>query len=127
MYQDIKETLDELPDECFREYKKGCKAWFSCWNMPEHLPFKRFASNAAFYYHMCISFFLFESFKYDMDSPVIKITWYAMSFRRKVLDTAGQIIRTGRRIHGDSFLPGWPMKIKVSQARKTPKIKTPRL
>ena len=186
MYADIKETLDELPDECFREYKKGCKAWFytkfgnrrKSWKKfyrtiyakpvseddgqvlleyarpeliiytnigmdneitrsilkahnsdetqispqaiinayhfrardelvnralkdfgTEHLPFKRFASNAAFYYLMCISFFLFESFKYDMDSPVIKITWYAESFRRKVLDTAGQIIRTGRRIY----------------------------
>jgi hypothetical protein len=186
MYADIKETLDELPDECFREYKKGCKAWFytefgnrrKSWKKfwrtiyakpvneddgqvlleyarpeliiytnigmdneitrsilkahnsdeteispqaiinayhfrardelvnralknfgTEHLPFKRFASNAAFYYLMCISFFLFETFKYDMDSPVIKITWYAESFRRKVLDTAGQIIRTGRRIY----------------------------
>jgi hypothetical protein len=64
----------------------------------EHLPFKRFASNAAFYYLMCISFFLFEAFKYDIDSPAIKITWYAESFRRKVLDSAGQIIRTDRRI-----------------------------
>ncbi len=64
----------------------------------EHLPFKRFASNAAFYYLMCISFFLFESFKYDMDSPAIKITWYAESFRRKVLDIAAQIIRSSRRI-----------------------------
>lgn len=186
MYADIKETLDELPDECFLEYKKGCKAWFytdfgnrrKSWKKfwrtiyakpfneddgqilleyarpeliiytnigmdnditrsilkahnsdeteispqaiinayhfrardelvnralkdfgTEHLPFKRFASNAAFYYLMCISFILFESFKYDMDSPVIKITWYAESFRRKVLDTAGQIIRTGRRIY----------------------------
>jgi len=34
-----------------------------------------------------------------MDSPVIKINWYAETFRRKVLDTAGQIIRTGRRIY----------------------------
>ena len=65
----------------------------------EHLPFKRFTSNAAFYYLMCVSFFLFESFKYDMDSPVIKITWYAKSFRRKVLDIAGQITHTGRRIY----------------------------
>ncbi|GEM_PF-2577804 len=38
---------------------------------------------------MCISFFLFEAFKYDIDSPVIKITWYADSFRRKLLDIAG--------------------------------------
>jgi len=186
MYQDIKETIDQIPDESFREYKKGVKAWFytefggrrkswkTFWRTiyakpftedggqimleyarpeliiytnigmnneitrgilkahksdeteispqaiisayhfrardelvnralkdfgTEHLPFKRFASNAAFYYLMCISFLLFEAFKYDIDSPAIKITWYAESFRRKVLDIAGQIIRTGRRIY----------------------------
>jgi hypothetical protein len=185
MYLDIKETIDQLPDESFREYQKGTKAWFytefggrrKSWKRfwrtiyakpiteddgqvlleyarpeliiytnigmnneitrsilkahksdeteispqaiinayhfrardelvnralkdfgTEHLPFKRFASNAAFYYLMCISFFLFEAFKYDIDSPAIKITWYAESFRRKVLDSAGQIIRTDRRI-----------------------------
>ncbi|ORC27002.1 hypothetical protein B4O97_19065 [Marispirochaeta aestuarii] len=185
MYQDIKDDLDQMPDNSFQEYKKGPKAWFytefgnrrKSWKRfyrtiyakpitedngqvlleyarpeliiytnigmgnaitssilkahrsdeteispeaiinayhfrardelvnralkdfgTEHLPFKRFASNAAFYYLMCISFFLFESFKYDMDSPAIKITWYAVSFRRKVLDIAGQIIRSGRRI-----------------------------
>jgi hypothetical protein len=63
----------------------------------EHLPFKRFASNAAYYYLMCISFLLFEAFKYDIDSPVIAITWYASTFRRKCLDIAGKIIRTGGR------------------------------
>jgi len=186
MYRDIKETIDQMPDESFREYKKGAKAWFYTefggkrknWNRfwrtiyakpiteddgqimleyarpeliiytnigmnnevtrgvlkahksnetqispqaiinayhfrardelvnralkdfgTEHLPFKRFASNAAFYYLMCISFFMFEAFKYDIESPVIKITWYAESFRRKVLDIAGQIIRTGRKIY----------------------------
>lgn len=186
MYQDIKDNLDQMPDNSFWEYKKGQKAWYytefgnrrKSWKRfwrtiyakpiteddgqvlleyarpeliiytnigmkneithsilrahrsdeteispeaiinayhfrardelvnralkdfgTEHLPFKRFASNAAFYYLMCLSFFLFESFKYDMDSPAIKITWYAESFRRKVLDIAGQIIRTGRRIY----------------------------
>jgi hypothetical protein len=185
MYQDIKETVDQLPDDAFWEYKKGTKSWFytefgnrrKSWNSfwrtiyakpiteddgqilleyarpeviiytnigmnneitrsilrahksdeteispeaiinayhfrardelvnralknfgTEHLPFKRFTSNAAFYYLMCISFVLFESFKYDIDSPVIEITWYAETFRRKVLDIAGQIIHTGRRI-----------------------------
>jgi hypothetical protein len=28
MYLDIKETIDQLPDESFREYQKGTKAWF---------------------------------------------------------------------------------------------------
>ncbi|MBN2737362.1 MAG: hypothetical protein JXR70_10315 [Spirochaetales bacterium] len=43
----------------------------------EQLPFKRFASNAAFYYMMVISFFLFETFKYDIDCEQITLQWYA--------------------------------------------------
>ena len=37
----------------------------------EHVPFKRFAANAAYYYLMAIAFFLFETFKQDIDSPLI--------------------------------------------------------
>ena len=185
LYQDIKETVDQLPNDAFGEYKKDTKTWVytefgnrrKCWNRfwrtiyakpiteengqilleyarpeviiytnigipneitssivmahegdtreisaeaiintyhvrardelvnralkdfgTEHLPFKRFTANAAFYYLMCISFVLFESFKYDIDSPVLEITWYAETFRRKVLDIAGQIIHRGRRM-----------------------------
>lgn len=61
----------------------------------EHVPFKRFASNAAYYYLMLIAFFLFESFKQDMDSPVIPVTWYPTTFRRRCLDIAGKITRSG--------------------------------
>lgn len=64
----------------------------------EHLPFKRFISNAAYYYLMAISFFIFESFKEDADSPAIAITWYAQTFRRRLLDFAGQIVSSGRRL-----------------------------
>ena len=64
----------------------------------EQLPFKRFVPNAAFYYMMLISFFLFESFKYDIDSEIIPIQWYATTFRRRCLDIAGKIIRTGRKL-----------------------------
>ena len=64
----------------------------------ERLPFKSFTSNAAYYYLMCIAFFMFESFKYDIDCPGIEITWYAETFRRKVLDIAGKIVCTARRI-----------------------------
>ena len=64
----------------------------------EHLPFKRFAPNAAFYYMMTISFFLFESFKYDIDSDIIPLQWYATTFRRRCLDIAGKIVRTGRQL-----------------------------
>jgi hypothetical protein len=64
----------------------------------EQLPFKRFTPNTAFYYMMVISFFLFESFKYDIKCETIPIEWYATTFRRRCLDIAGKIIRTGRQI-----------------------------
>ena len=64
----------------------------------EQLPFKRFAPNAAYYYMMLISFFLFESFKYDLDCEIIPVEWYATTFRRRCLDIAGKIIRTGRQL-----------------------------
>ena len=64
----------------------------------EQLPFKRFTSNAAFYYMMVISFFLFESFKYDIDSEIIPLQWYATTFRRRCLDIAGKKVRTGRQV-----------------------------
>lgn len=64
----------------------------------EHLPFKRFASNAAYYYLMAISFFIFEAFKKDANSSAVEITWYAQTFRRKFIDFAGQIVSSGRRL-----------------------------
>jgi hypothetical protein len=185
LYDDIKQFIDAMPDETFREYKKGRSAWFYCqfgnrrkswqrfWRTiyakpvsdddgqvlleyakpesiiytnigmrneitrsilalhgnsateispqaiitsyhfrardelvnrafkdfgTEHLPFKSFRSNAAYYYLMSIAFFLFESFKVDMDSPTIPVTWYAGTFRRRCLDIAGKIIHTGGKI-----------------------------
>ena len=76
---------DELVNRAFKEFGT------------EHLPFKRFASNAAYYYLMVIGFFLFETFKRDMDSPVIPVTWYPTTFRRRCLDIAGKIVRTAGR------------------------------
>lgn len=64
----------------------------------EQLPFKRFASNAAFYYMMVISFFLFETFKYDIDCETIPLQWYAGTFRRLCLDIASKIVRTARQV-----------------------------
>ena len=46
---------------------------------------------------MVIAFFLFETFKQDMDSPVIPVTWYPTTFRRRCLDIAGKIVRTAGR------------------------------
>ena len=64
----------------------------------EQLPFTRFAPNAAFYYLMVISFFLFEVFKKDVGADIIPLTWYATTFRRHCLDVAGKIVRTGRQV-----------------------------
>jgi hypothetical protein len=64
----------------------------------EQLPFLRFASNAGFYYLMTIAYFLFEAYKYDLGNDVVPLTWYATTFRRHVIDIAGKIVRSGRRI-----------------------------
>lgn len=61
----------------------------------EEMPFKRFAANTAFYYCMLISFFLFETFKEDVLSGVVPVKSYATTVRRKALDFAAKIVRTG--------------------------------
>ena len=58
----------------------------------EQLPFKRFQQNAAFYYTMVISFFLFEAFKEDVCTPVVAVSSYATTLRRKIIDIAGKIV-----------------------------------
>lgn len=64
----------------------------------EELPFKRFHQNAAFYYTMLIGFFLYESFKEDVCSPIVAISCYATTLRRKILDVAGKIVRHAGKI-----------------------------
>lgn len=64
----------------------------------EELPFKRFVPNMAVYYCMLIGFFLYETFKEDVLADVIPITSYATTVRRKVIDIAAKIVRTGGRI-----------------------------
>ncbi len=64
----------------------------------EQLPFKRFAANSAFYYCMLISFFLFETFKEDVLAGVISPVSYATTVRRKLVDIAAKIIKTGGEI-----------------------------
>lgn len=64
----------------------------------EALPFKRFAPNAAVYYFMVLAFFLFESFKEDVLAGVTPVSSYATTIRRKVIDIAAKIVRTGGKI-----------------------------
>lgn len=64
----------------------------------EQMPFKRFAPNAAFYYTMLVAFFLHESFKQDVCTPVLEPVCYATTLRRKVIDIAAKIVRHGGRV-----------------------------
>ena len=62
------------------------------------LPFKRFPANAAFYYTMLVAFFLYESFKQDVCDPVVPLSCYATTLRRRILDVAGKIVRHAGQI-----------------------------
>jgi len=64
----------------------------------EQLPFKRFQSNAAFYYTVLVAFFLFESFKRDVTDDVVPITSQATRLRRQAIDFAAKIVRTSGEI-----------------------------
>ena len=64
----------------------------------EHLPFKRFECNTAFFYTMLVSFNLLEAFKEDVSANVIPKVCYATTFRRKIIDIAAKIVRTGGKV-----------------------------
>lgn len=64
----------------------------------EELPFKKFAPNAAYYYTMVLAFFLFETFKEDVCSSVVSVTAYAVTIRRRIIDCAAKIVKTGGKI-----------------------------
>ena len=64
----------------------------------EELPFKRFASNAAYYYTMAFAFFLFETFKEDVCSAVVPVTAYATTVRRKVIDCAAKLVKKAGKV-----------------------------
>jgi hypothetical protein len=76
---------DELVHRALKEFRA------------ETLPFKRFAPNAAFYYVMLVAFFLYEAFKQDVCSDVLALSSYVTRMRRRVIDIAAKIIRTGGR------------------------------
>jgi hypothetical protein len=65
----------------------------------EQMPFKRFASNEAFFYTMVLSFNLYESYKWDVckETGIVPLTCHPNTFRRKLIDFAGKIVRHGRR------------------------------
>ncbi len=59
----------------------------------EELPFKRFLPNSAFYYTMVLGFFIFEAFKEDVSEPVIPVTAFPTTLRRRIVDVAAKIVR----------------------------------
>ena len=64
----------------------------------EHLPFKNFGMNAAYYYLSVIGHALLESYKGDVlheHAPVINKTCYPETIRRRVIDFAAYIVRSG--------------------------------
>ena len=73
----------------------------------EQLPFKRFHQNAAFYFTMLIAFFLYEAFKEDVCAPVIQLSSYATTLRRKILDVAGKIVSHSGKITLKVSLSTW--------------------
>ena len=64
----------------------------------EELPFLRFGANNAVYYCMLITFFLSETFKEDVLRDVVSVKSYATTVRRKVLDIAAKVVKTGREV-----------------------------
>jgi hypothetical protein len=77
---------DELPHRGLKDF--GCEA----------LPFKRFPANAALYYCMLLAFFLSETFKEDVLVEVLPVTSYATTVRRRVIDIAAKVVRTGGQV-----------------------------
>jgi hypothetical protein len=61
----------------------------------EELPFKRFTPNAALYYLMLLAFFLYEAYKEDVLSDVVGVQAYPTTLRRRAVDFAAKIVRTG--------------------------------
>lgn len=61
----------------------------------EKLPCKRFNMNAAWFYTMLVSFFLFECFKEDVSAGILPVTAYPTRFRRTIIDFAAKIVRHG--------------------------------
>lgn len=63
----------------------------------EQLPFRRFFPNQALYYTMLLAFFLFQTFKQDVLGDVIPVTAYATTVRRRFIDIAAKVVRTGHQ------------------------------
>ena len=64
----------------------------------EHLPFKRFGMNGAYYYFMVIAHFMSESYRIDVAFSALPKRCYPTTFRRNLIDFAAKIIKTGGKV-----------------------------
>jgi hypothetical protein len=64
----------------------------------EQLPFKRFASNRAYYLVQLITHFLYECYKEDVTFDIVPVSSYPSTFRRKCIDFAAKVVGTGNYI-----------------------------
>lgn len=64
----------------------------------EHLPFQRFGMNAAYYLFQTIAHFLLECFRRDVAGDIIPLMSYPNTIRRKIIDFAAKVVRTGGRV-----------------------------
>jgi len=65
----------------------------------QQMPFKKFTCNEAFFYMMVLSFNLYESYKWDVcrETGIVPLSCRPNTFRRRLIDFAGKIVRHGRR------------------------------
>jgi hypothetical protein len=64
----------------------------------EHLPFKRFGINGAYYFMMVIANFLTEAYRQDVAQDIFPKPCYPTTLRRTLIDFAAKIVRTGGEV-----------------------------
>lgn len=60
-------------------------------------PFEKFRAKAAYYYLMCIGFFLYEAFKEDVCGDIFPPSSYPQTLRPTVIDIGAKLVRGGNR------------------------------
>ena len=94
MYEDIEDIIDLYQGRGAEELcHRGLKDFGF-----EQLPMKGFIPNLVIYHMMLLGFASFEVFKREPLSGVVRATSYATTVRRKVIDIAGKIVRSGRKL-----------------------------
>jgi hypothetical protein len=93
-YQDIDDLIDLYQGRGAEELcHRGLKDFGF-----EQLPMKGFVPNLIMYHMMLLGFASFEVFKREPLAGVVRATSYPTTVRRQVIDVAGKIVRTGRKL-----------------------------